>query len=806
MSRKEVIYQGLLDLPVVIEDFSVSSPNYFRVTNLPTEFTSGQNIFKFKGNPDVFVEDTPIEIEILDSNGDPIYFEVDLDLESSEQEAIISVFITQDIPPGAVEIILCGVIDQDANGNRISVTTQPNFRWTTTVATNPSKRNATEIIFNVTPSVTITSSTGSYLDKIYSGGNKFVDVTIDNLDYRYVNNTAVFLTSSATVTPFNSNVVSAKAFISSSAISSATSLSPTIPGTLATAIFSSSLSITSGSGVGYLTDFIALSILNSNSQYIPRQGRISSITVTYEQTASAEPATENKYNLATAFFTNLNPTVGTVARIRSYYRSAGIGEYILSNETDITSTETEFGFTSEVVTASFAIPTVHRNDRLDFKFEFLNPSGIVAKQSIQSLNNLFLGGNTYVGGDDNLLTGSLFVAGETGTGVQLSGRNNAALIRSIGYTGFSNALDGSGQAGFVMYSGSVQSLLTAAESYAGVGLELVANSESYFRYATDNGGELDIRTNKFFIGNQDVFLSGSNGQLEILYKSGSGAGQLTKFRLDTTGQVTASAFITFTGSNDSTNYRMMDTSIGLIDGKNIGRLIYYQPSTITQISQSTATLQSSTGVLYSTMLPSGSVTSPYLAWSDITNPISVYVLPYENAITIFGNAIITKNTAANPNDCRLGFGFRATIWKPISSSLSNTHTTSFGLPDTSSLNSYVAGKSGSLNLGLNNTNLPGSTTNTFDSTEASGSTKFSRPFRIVIPISSGYEDSILSISLQYNLLRMYRVVNTTPGNDFTFSFSIANVNVISGRALQSNTATGLSQASILEPPGTPTPA
>jgi len=531
MSRKEVIYQGLLDLPVAVEDFSVSSPNYFRVTNLPTEFTSGQNIFKFKGNPDVFVEDTPIEIEILDSNGDPIYFEVDLDLESSEQEAIISVFITQDIPPGPVEIILCGVIDQDANGNRISVTTQPNFRWTTTVATNPSKRNATEIIFNVTPSVTVTSSTGSYLDKIYSGGNKFVDVTIDNLDYRYVNNTAVFLTSSATVTPFNPNVVSAKAFISSSAISSATSLSPTIPGTLATTIFTSSLSITSGSGVGYLTDFIALSILNSNSQYIPRQGRISSITVTYEQTASAEPATENKYNLATAFFTNLNPTVGTVARIRSYYRSSGIGEYILSNETDITSTETEFGFTSEVVTASFAIPTVHRNDRLDFKFEFLNPSGIVAKQSIQSLNNLFLGGNTYVGGDDNLLTGSLFVAGETGTGVQLSGRNNAALIRSIGYTGFSNALDGSGQAGFVMYSGSVQSLLTAAESYAGVGLELVANSESYFRYATDNGGELDVRTNKFFLGNDQIYISGSNGNVEI---------SSSNFHLTAAGDVIAS--------------------------------------------------------------------------------------------------------------------------------------------------------------------------------------------------------------------------------------------------------------------------
>lgn len=806
MSRKEIIYQGLLELNVAVEDFSVSSPNYFRISYLPTEFTSGQNIFKFKGNPDIFVEDTPIEIEILDSNGDPIYFEIDLDLESSEQEAIVSVFITQDIPPGPVDIVLCGIIDQDANGNRLPETMQPNIRWTTTVATNPSKRNETEIIFNTTPSVTITSSTGSYLDKVYSGGNKFSPATVDNVEYYYVNNTAVFVTSSATTVAFNPNVVSATVYVSSSVVASAIGLTPTINGTLVDSIFSSSLLISSGSGVGYLNDFLVFEINNSNSQYIPARGRISTIDIIYEQTASSEPTTENKYNLATAFFTNLTPTVGTVARIRSYYRSAGVGEYILSNETDITGTESEFGFTSQVVTASFAIPTVHRNDRLDFKFEFINPSGLVAKQSIQSLNNLFLGGNTYVGGDDNLLTGSLFVAGETGTGVQLSGRNNAALIRSIGYTGFENALNGSGQAGFVMYSGSVQSLLTAAESYAGVGLELVANSESFFRYATDNGGELDIRTNKFFIGNQDVFLSGSNGQLEILYKSGSGASQLTKFHLDTTGQVTASAFITFTGSNDATNYRMMDTSIGLIDGKNIGRLIYYQPSAITQISQSTAALQSSTGVLYSTMLPSGSVTSPYLTWTDITNPISVYVLPYENAITIFGNAIITKNTAANPNDCRLGFGLRATIWKPVSSSLSSTHTTSFGLPDTSSINSYVAGKSGSLNLGSNNTDLPGSTINTFNSTDAAGTTKFSRPFRIVIPISSGFEDSILSISLQYNLLRMYEVVNTTPGSDFTFSWSIANINVVSGRALQSNTTTGLSQAAIIEPPGTPSPA
>jgi len=531
MSRKEVIYQGLLDLNVAVEDFLVSSPNYFRISHLPTEFTSGQNVFKFKGNPDTFIEDTPIEIEILDSNGDPIYFEIDLDLESSEQEAIVSVFITQDIPPGPVQVVLCGIIDQDAFGNRLPETMGPNIRWTTTVATNPSKRNETEIIFNTTPSVTITSSTGSYLDKVYSGGNKFSSATVDNIEYYYVNNTAVFVTSSATTIAFDPNVVSATVYVSSSVVASAAGLTPAINGTLVDSIFSSSLAIASGSGVAYLSDFLVFNINNSNSQYIPSRGRISTIDIIYEQTASSEPTTENKYNLATAFFTNLTPTVGTVARIRSYYRSAGIGEYILSNETDIAGTESEFGFTSQVVTASFAIPTVHRNDRLDFKFEFINPSGLVAKQSIQSLNNLFLGGNTYVGGDDNLLTGSLFVAGETGTGVQLSGRDNAALIRSIGYTGFENALNGPGQAGFVMYSGSVQSLLTAAESYAGVGLELVANSESFFRYATDNGGELDVRTNKFFLGNSQIFISGANGNVEI---------SSSNFQLTAAGDVIAS--------------------------------------------------------------------------------------------------------------------------------------------------------------------------------------------------------------------------------------------------------------------------
>ena len=73
MAKKEIFYQGLADLQVAIDDFSTTSPDYFRVTKVPTELYSGLNIFKFKGNPSLFVEGAPVYIEILDNDFDVNY-------------------------------------------------------------------------------------------------------------------------------------------------------------------------------------------------------------------------------------------------------------------------------------------------------------------------------------------------------------------------------------------------------------------------------------------------------------------------------------------------------------------------------------------------------------------------------------------------------------------------------------------------------------------------------------------------------------------------------------------------------------
>jgi hypothetical protein len=517
MAKKEIIYQGLADLNVQVDDFSLSSQDYFRIAKLPTEFTAGLNTFRFKGNTTLFAENTPVYIEILDANGDPIYYEIGLDLESAEQAAIITVFINEDTAPGVGYIILCSTANYDVDNTRLD-TSQINLRWSTQIYIDPSKRNETEIIFDTLPEISVFASTGSYLNNQYIGGSQFDSDQYDYLDYYYYNDTAVLTTSSLSTTGFRSDALDQNAYTVITALDlDLTKINPL--GIDVDTTDSTTINITSfdGNGVAYLESPLQFKINNSNTIFQPSYARIVNAGIAFElATSGAATLTQNTNNLVNVYFSNLQPQTGTVAKIKSYYRSAGIGEYILSNETDISGQETEFGFNANVVTASFFLPTVQRNDRLDFKFEFVNPAGLASKQVVESLNNLFLGGNTYIGGDDNLLTGSLYVAGSTGTGVHISGKGSSAMVRSIGYTGFQNAIAPAGKGGFVLYSGSIQPILGSAESYSGVGLELVANSASYFKYTTSGSGMLDIRTNAFFLGNTTgTFISGSNGNLQI---------------------------------------------------------------------------------------------------------------------------------------------------------------------------------------------------------------------------------------------------------------------------------------------------
>jgi hypothetical protein len=832
MAKKEIFYQGLADLQVAIDDFSTTSPDYFRVTKAPTELYSGLNIFKFKGNPSLFVESAPVYIEILDSNGAPIYYEVGLDFESAEQSAIVTIHINEDVTPGTGYIVMCATAKQTADGQLLD-TSGINLRWHIPVYIDPSKRNETEIVFDELPEVNVVGTTAVFSSPDYNGlGTRYNQVDNYNLEYYNYNGTAIIVTSSLSSQGFDANALGAEMYIDF-ALSGISSQNADIPTLVNSGVNVTATEITSGYIV--LSEPISEPIYNSNSKWVPSNLSISELDIVYETSGSlAVNATENSFNVVNVSFTNLTPQLGTIAKIRSYYTSTGVGTYTLINETDILNQANEFGFTPNSASISFALPTLQRNERIDFKFEFVNPYGIVSKQVIESLNNLFIGGNTYIGGDDNLLTGSLFVAGATGTGVQITGKRGSAMIKSLGYVGFNNAITNTGQAGFVLYSGSISPIIGetgTSNNYSGVGLELVANSGSYFKYSTAAGGVLDIRTDKFFIGNSNVFLSGSNSNLEIKNKSGN----KTNFHLRPNGYVTASAFIAFTGSSDASNFLMMDTSIGLIDGKNIGRILYSQGAPIMLSdaygaggasfmsglstaafvvnNKSISTSLQMTTTRVKTQIKDA-MTSSY-NWRTLPNvqDVSFYTLPFENQVTIFGNILVDKKTAGTGSaalggqpitgslDPALGIALKFSIWEPIT----DAEWVNFGQAGSGSATAFLCGASGTVSYESTGSTIKSALDQTGNyafiygnsvtgTKTGSAATLRYIPFKATMLLPASASDKLVTFTADYQFIKVGGGYQTSPGiyynDNFEFRVKLGNMTAIIGRTLQSTSTTG----------------
>jgi hypothetical protein len=193
-----------------------------------------------------------------------------------------------------------------------------------------------------------------------------------------------------------------------------------------------------------------------------------------------------------------------------------------------TTSDNDAGYTPDYTRIRSLVPTAHKsNNQLTFKIEYYNFAGVKSKQINYLYNKNWEGGNRYVDGEYSMLTGSLYVADSLESGIAISGYKNSGFVRSLGYEGFD-----SGFPGFLLWSGSALTGQTSKGlAYSGVGLELYANTSSYFRYSTRDS-EIDVRTKKFFFGDpESTYISGSNGLLEI---------SSSNFWLKSNGDVTAS--------------------------------------------------------------------------------------------------------------------------------------------------------------------------------------------------------------------------------------------------------------------------
>ena len=203
------------------------------------------------------------------------------------------------------------------------------------------------------------------------------------------------------------------------------------------------------------------------------------------------------------------------------------GDWYISEVSIKNSQET--GFSPDTAIFWIPVPDWQRDDILEFQAEFYNILGDKANMYATSSETNFSGGNFYIEGDNNVITGSVFVGNAIGEGIEFAGINSA-YIRNVGYLGYYHATKGTGPGGFMMWSGSVLPL-DAPASYSAVGLEIHGGSGSAInpntgrgethamRFRTDTG-RLEITGSIYAT---DGFFSGSIQANRILVPLGGAA-------------------------------------------------------------------------------------------------------------------------------------------------------------------------------------------------------------------------------------------------------------------------------------------
>ena len=207
------------------------------------------------------------------------------------------------------------------------------------------------------------------------------------------------------------------------------------------------------------------------------------------------------------------------------------------------------------------LPFIHKRPAsMDFLVEFYDINNNIANTFSFMENFRIIGAPQVVAqGDNNLLSGSLYLGNIQGQGIEVHG--GSAFLRSIGYEGW-EAARSSGSGGFMIWSGSLSSdgtnLLQTTESYDGVGLEIVdahGATDRYLKFRT-NPSTFEVVTDQFFLGNAGAHISSSGGSLTITSSN---------FHLDKDGDVNMAGTITATAGNIG-DFQIVS---GQISGSNI---------------------------------------------------------------------------------------------------------------------------------------------------------------------------------------------------------------------------------------------
>lgn len=365
--------------PVLIEDTSSLSSEYFNIQVIPSTLTSGKNLIIILGKRNRLLPNTNVYIEILDINNEPIYYEVP-NIKGQNNSRYIIPYIFSTTPIGSGRITLVGTAKYDLSNKKIigKWSTIPNVRWSRPIFIDRNTRNESEILFNSIPLISIDRINSEYYTLTQPSNVTF---TSGSVSYEISNHLPNIL---STGFEFNSDMLNASISVPS----------PNIGSIEYPAYTSVITEIVSGKRV-VVNDFYDYS-----SYFDP-----SSYEIVYTPSTERTISTLNSKYYIKLGISNINLLSGDVYRSKLYFRDKNydshyelLDDFVYENKsllydyTDINNVVDFGGFTSESILSYWDVEYENNEYSSTFITKSLNNDYFLDSMLLESTyknNNLY---------------------------------------------------------------------------------------------------------------------------------------------------------------------------------------------------------------------------------------------------------------------------------------------------------------------------------------------------------------------------------------------------------------------------------
>tara|TARA_Y100000816_G_scaffold292401_1_gene287467 strand:- start:1843 stop:3807 length:1965 start_codon:yes stop_codon:yes gene_type:complete len=487
LTLKKEKRQDLSKLNVFVEDTSVSSPNYFKLSDIPQILQKGKNLLRIKGNSQNLVEGSQVLIDVRDVNGNELYYQIPDFAEAGDKGRVISIWVYNDkgddnTPNGDVTITIVGTAKFDLNGNPIPKKFQntPNIRWSTNVTVDRDRDNTSPIIFNTTalPTVTVSESIETY-SNIPQGSGLPTKTTTTGTDAKYLlkGKTPIVQITDPTAFPFNGEMVDGTLFLHS--FTNPARPEPRIKNpTNITSYTSSIAEVLDNQTVRLTTPFTTT--FDNRVGLTHRFSDIQDASFKIEHFSTGSNTVSNsKRAFANITISGSDPIVGVVDKVKVLIKSDGLdGDDELLNEVSVP-------FSSSYL-VKIPIPSEHLGDVQKLKIQYLNSIGNISRTETISDAVAFQGNKDIVEGT---------LGGFAITPTAISSSFNLKDGTPALDLGISGSISGSSLFIRQVYEGTTYGLIDTVNSTIdakNIGRQIVSDAEEYTRSNVDDDAAFTI--------------------------------------------------------------------------------------------------------------------------------------------------------------------------------------------------------------------------------------------------------------------------------------------------------------------------